>query len=128
MQHIRRSSLRASGQLGARGGFRAIVSRLVPCTTRFLSTGGDIACSPTRYGVPICVRTLAYVYLEDGTFVNTWLVEHGYAMVTTVPPNVKHQKLFLKLQREAREAKRKKLTPGDQPQRDEGVCVGYELH
>ncbi len=48
-------------------------------------------------------RTLAYVYLEDGTFVNVWLVEHGYAMVMTVPPNVKHQDLFLKLQREARE-------------------------
>ncbi len=27
-------------------------------------------------------------------------------MVMTVPPNVKHQELFLKLQREAREAKR----------------------
>ncbi len=51
-------------------------------------------------------RTLAYVYLEDGTFVNAWLVENGYAMVMTVPPNVKHQELFLKLQREAREAGR----------------------
>ncbi len=51
-------------------------------------------------------RTLAYIYLEDGTFVNAWLVEHGYAMVMTVPPNVKHQELFLKLQREAREAGR----------------------
>ncbi len=38
--------------------------------------------------------------------VNAWLVEHGYAAVMTVPPNVKHQGLFLKLQREAREAKR----------------------
>jgi len=54
-----------------------------------------------RYG-----RTLAYVYLEDGTFVNAWLVENGYAMVMTVPPNVKHQELFLTLQQEAREAKR----------------------
>ncbi len=54
-----------------------------------------------RYG-----RTLAYVYLEEGTFVNAWLVEHGYAMVMTVPPNVKHQELFLKLQREAREERR----------------------
>jgi len=51
-------------------------------------------------------RTLAYVYLEDGTFVNARLVEHGYAAVMTVPPNVKHQELFLKLQREAREEKR----------------------
>ena len=31
-------------------------------------------------------RLLAYVYLEDGTFVNIWLVENGYAMVMTVPP------------------------------------------
>ncbi len=51
-----------------------------------------------RYG-----RLLAYVYLEDGTFVNAWLVEHGYAQVMTVPPNAKYQGLFLKLQREARE-------------------------
>ncbi len=54
-----------------------------------------------RYG-----RLLAYVYLEEGTFVNAWLVENGYAQVMTVPPNVKHQALFLKLQREAREAGR----------------------
>ncbi|MBW8056808.1 MAG: thermonuclease family protein [candidate division NC10 bacterium] len=46
------------------------------------------------------------VYLDDGTFVNAWLVENGYAMVMTVPPNVKYQDLFLKLQREAREAGR----------------------
>jgi len=51
-------------------------------------------------------RTLAYVYLEDGTFVNAWLVENGFAQVMTVPPNVKHQEFFLKLQREAREAGR----------------------
>jgi len=51
-------------------------------------------------------RLLAYVYLEEGTFVNAWLVEHGFAQVMTVPPNVKHQELFLKLQREAREAGR----------------------
>ncbi len=37
---------------------------------------------------------------------NAWLVENGYAVVLTFPPNVKYQELFLKLQREAREAKR----------------------
>ena len=51
-------------------------------------------------------RLLAYVYLEDGTFVNAWLVEHGFAQVMTVPPNVKYQEIFLKLQREARGAAR----------------------
>ncbi len=60
-----------------------------------------------RYG-----RTLAYVYLEDGTFVNAWLVENGYAMVMTVSPNVKYQELFLKLQREARGARRGLWTKG----------------
>jgi len=41
------------------------------------------------------------MYLEDGTFVNAWLVQQGYAQVMTAPPNVKYQELFLKLQREA---------------------------
>lgn len=47
-------------------------------------------------------RTLAYVYLEDGTFVNAELVKKGYAMVMTVPPNVKYAEKFIKLQRRAR--------------------------
>ena len=48
-------------------------------------------------------RTLAYVYLEDGTFLNAELVKLGYAMVYTVPPNVQHADEFLQLQEEARE-------------------------
>jgi len=51
-------------------------------------------------------RLLAYVYLEDGTFVNAWLVREGFAQVMTIPPNVKYKDLFLKLQREARDANR----------------------
>lgn len=50
-------------------------------------------------------RLLAYVYI-DGVFVNAELVKEGYAKVYTVPPNVKHAELFLKLQREARTANR----------------------
>jgi len=48
-------------------------------------------------------RTLAYVYLEDGTFVNAWLVENGYARVSTYPPNVKYQDKFRELEKKARE-------------------------
>ncbi len=48
-------------------------------------------------------RTLAYVYLEDGTFVNADLMKNGYAMLMTIPPNVKFADEFLKLQKEARE-------------------------
>ena len=51
-------------------------------------------------------RTLAYVYLEDGTFLNAHLVKEGYASVMTVPPNVKYAELFVKLQRKARAHKR----------------------
>jgi micrococcal nuclease len=50
-------------------------------------------------------RLLAYVYVGD-TMLNAELVRQGYAQVATFPPNVKYQALFLKLQREAREAKR----------------------
>jgi micrococcal nuclease len=51
-------------------------------------------------------RTLAYVYLENGTFVNSELIKNGYAMVMTVPPNVKFADKFVKLQQEARENNR----------------------
>jgi micrococcal nuclease len=50
-----------------------------------------------RYG-----RLLAYVWIGD-TMVNAELVRRGYAQVMTIPPNVRHQALFLKLQREARD-------------------------
>ena len=51
-------------------------------------------------------RTLSYVYLEDGTFVNAELVKNGFAMVLTVPPNVKFAEEFVRLQQEARENNR----------------------
>ena len=54
-----------------------------------------------RYG-----RTLAYLFLQDGTFVNAELVRQGYAQLLTIPPNVKYVDLFTKLQKEAREAGR----------------------
>jgi len=51
-------------------------------------------------------RLLRYVFLADGTFVNAELVRLGYAQVSTYPPDVKYQDLFLEMQREAREAER----------------------
>lgn len=53
-----------------------------------------------RYG-----RLLRYVYVGD-LFVNAELVRQGYAQVSTFPPDVKYQSLFLQLQQEARNAKR----------------------
>ena len=51
-------------------------------------------------------RLLAYVFLEDSTFVNAELVKQGYAQVATYPPDVKYVTLFISLQKEARENKR----------------------
>ena len=53
-----------------------------------------------RYG-----RLLAYAWIGD-LMVNAELVKLGYAQVMTMPPNVRYQQLFLKLQRDAREAGR----------------------
>ena len=53
-----------------------------------------------RYG-----RLLAYVFVGDA-MVNAELVRRGYAQVMTIPPNVRHQALFVTLQREAREGER----------------------
>jgi len=50
-------------------------------------------------------RTLAYVYLNDGTFVNELMVKNGYATLMTIPPNVKYQERLYKAQVEARERK-----------------------
>jgi micrococcal nuclease len=51
-----------------------------------------------RYG-----RMLAYIYLEDGTFVNDKLVREGYARCMTVPPNIKYESRFLESQQQAKE-------------------------
>ncbi len=54
-----------------------------------------------RYG-----RLLAYVWLSDGRMLNELLLREGYAMVYTIPPNVKYQERFLQAQREAKEKRR----------------------
>ncbi len=50
-------------------------------------------------------RTLAYVYLEDGTFLNAEIIRQGYGFAYTRFP-FKHLEEFRKLEREARETRR----------------------
>lgn len=54
-----------------------------------------------RYG-----RLLAYLWTKQGEMVNYKMVRNGYAMVYTVPPNVKYAEKLLEAQRLAREEKR----------------------
>ncbi|MBN1877755.1 MAG: thermonuclease family protein, partial [Anaerolineae bacterium] len=51
-------------------------------------------------------RLLRYVYLEDGTFVNAELVEQGVAIVSTYPPDVAYESVFIAAQKQASTAKR----------------------
>jgi micrococcal nuclease len=50
-------------------------------------------------------RLLGYCFI-DGVFVNAKLVEEGFAVTYTQPPNIKYADLFIKLQREARKQRR----------------------
>lgn len=50
-------------------------------------------------------RLLRYVWVDD-TMINAKLVRLGYAYSYSYPPNLKHQSLFLQLEKEAREQKR----------------------
>ena len=51
-------------------------------------------------------RTLAYLFREDGLFVNMALVEEGYAFAYRYPPNVKYAERFREAERGAREGSR----------------------
>ena len=50
-------------------------------------------------------RTLAYVYLEDGTFLNAEIIRQGYGFAYTRFP-FKYLEEFRKFEREARDAGR----------------------
>lgn len=50
-------------------------------------------------------RTLAYIYLFDGRFLNDLIISSGYASPLTIPPNVKYKDLFLKSYKSSREKK-----------------------
>lgn len=47
-------------------------------------------------------RTLAYVFLEDGTFYNANLVSGGYARVLTIEPNTRWKDLFSYIETDAK--------------------------
>lgn len=49
-------------------------------------------------------RLLAYVFIPGGSMVNEQMLKDGYALLYTVPPNVKYVEGFTAAQREARSA------------------------
>ena len=73
----------------------AFVERLLPLGARVrYSLGVE---QRDRYG-----RALAYVYLDDGRFLNLLLVRRGYAQPLTIPPNDEFAGRFVAAARRAR--------------------------
>ncbi len=87
-------SLREVVELGRRA--RDAASRLGPPGTR-VRLEPDVQ-PRDRYG-----RLLAYVWLPDGTMLNERLLRDGWAVLLTVPPNVRYVERLVAAQREARE-------------------------
>ena len=77
----------------------AFVERLLPLGARVRYTLG--AERRDRYG-----RALAYLYTDDGRFVNLMLVRRGYAQPLTVPPDVEYEDVFVRASEVARDAGR----------------------
>jgi micrococcal nuclease len=48
-------------------------------------------------------RTLAYVFLQDGTHLNAEIIRQGYGFAVSSTPPLKYQNEFRRLEREARE-------------------------
>lgn len=51
-------------------------------------------------------RILAYIWTKDGKMANREMLKHGYALLFTFPPNVKHVEEFISAETEAREKRR----------------------
>ena len=73
-------------------------------------------------------RTLAYVYLEDGTFLNAEIIKQGYGFAYTNYP-FKYMEEFRRYERESRENKRRLWAREDQktvetkPKADDSTIV-----
>jgi micrococcal nuclease len=93
----------------SRNAFRKVVGYYGKESTQFMTmliAGKKVRLEYDVDTLDMYGRTLAYVYLQNGTFINAELVRQGYAMVMTVPPNVKFAEKFVKLERTARKRNR----------------------
>jgi micrococcal nuclease len=51
-------------------------------------------------------RTLAYVFLQDGTHLNAEIIRHGYGFAVSSSAPLKYQNEFRRLEGEARDQRR----------------------
>jgi micrococcal nuclease len=69
-------------------------------TARTLTLEFDIE-KRDRYG-----RLLAYVYLNDKTFINKMMLTEGFAQPLSIPPNLRYKDDFMLAARKARQEKK----------------------
>ncbi len=50
-------------------------------------------------------RLLSYVYLSNGKMLNEEILKDGYAVIMTIPPNVKYKDIFFRAYNQAKERK-----------------------
>lgn len=74
--------------------------------TAELLSGQEILMALGRQPIDRYGRTLGWLWLQDGRFVNGLLVEQGYAQVATYADNPDHAEFLRMCEREAREAGR----------------------
>ena len=70
--------------------------------TRRMVEGKDVRIAQDQESRDQYGRTLAYVYLPDGTFLNAEIIRQGYGHAYTRFP-YRYQRQFVQLEREARE-------------------------
>ncbi|MDP2166911.1 MAG: thermonuclease family protein [Thermodesulfovibrionales bacterium] len=75
------------------------IEEILDSSDRSVSLEYDIE-TRDRYG-----RLLAYLWTKDGKMLNRTMIEDGYALLLTVPPNVMHVEEFKVSQESARRSK-----------------------
>lgn len=68
-------------------------------------------------------RTLAYVYLHNGVFLNDMLVQKGYCKVATFPPNIRFKNMFIQSEVIARSKHRGLWNSKKQSKTNKKVCI-----
>lgn len=65
--------------------------------------GKNVRCMNDVSTIDVYGRELVYIFMEDGTMLQDWLLVNGLAQVMTIPPNVRYADHFVALEQQAKE-------------------------
>ena len=93
--------------------------------TRSLAEGKKVRLEYDQTRTDVYRRTLAYVYLEDGTFLNAEIIKHGFGFAYTKYP-FKYMEAFRGYERAAREKEIGLWKDDKIPSRELSMTSGHE--